>query len=85
MWRVGSSRMMIRAGLSCCRKEARMFILLNVVVTVLYWRSKMAGYGAKESILCCLLHTSENVETWDGGRGLLGVFSTANVCALMGS
>ena len=85
MWRVGSSTMTRRAGLLCCGKEARMFILSDVVVTVLFWRSKMAGYSAKESVLCCLLHTSENVETWDSGRGLLGVFPTAYVCALMGS
>ena len=85
MWRVGSSTIMRRDGLSCCGKEKRMFILSYVVLKVLSCRSNMAGYAAKESVLCCLLHTSENVETWDGGQGSLGVFSTANVCVLMGS
>ena len=85
MWRVGSSTMMRRAGLSCCGKEARMFILSDIVVTVLSCRSTMAEYAAKESILCCFLHTSSKVETWDGGKRSLGVFPTANVCTLIGS
>ena len=85
MWRVGSSTMMRRAGLLCCGKEAMMFILSDVVVTVLSCRSKMAGYAIKESVLCCLMHTSANVETWGSWRGSLGVFSTANGCVLMGS
>ena len=68
MWRVGSSTMMRRAGLSCRGKEEKMFILADVVVTVLSCRSKMAGYAAKESVLCCLLHTSANVKTGNGGR-----------------
>ena len=85
MGRVGSLTMMRRAGISCCGKEAMMFILSDVVVMVISCRSKMAGYAAKESIFCCLLHTSANVETWGGGRGLLGVLSPVSVCALMGS
>ena len=68
----------------CCGKEARMFILSDVVVTVISCRSKMAGYAAKESVLCCWMHTSANVETWGGGRGSLCVLSPASVCALMG-
>ena len=69
MWRVSSSTMTRRAGSSCCVKEERMFILSDVVVTVLSCRWKMAGYAAKDSVLCCLLHTSANVETGDGRRG----------------
>ena len=84
MWRVGSLMMMRRAGLSCCGKEVRMLFLSDVVVTVLSCRSKMARYAAKESNLCCLLHTSANVETGDGGRGSLGRLATANVRSLMG-
>ena len=77
--------MMRSAGLSCCGKEARIFILSYVVLTLLSCRSKMAGYAAKESVLFCLLHTSAKVETWGDGRGLLGVLSTASVCVLIGS
>ena len=84
MWRVGSSTMMRGAGLSCCGKEVRMFILSDVVMTLLSCRSKMAGYAAKDSVLYCLLHTSMNVETGDGGRGLLGELATAKVRSLMG-
>ena len=85
MCHVGSLTMIRRTGLLCCSQEARMFILSDVVVTVLSWRLKMDGYVAKESVFCCFLHTSANVETRDGGRGSLGVFSTANGCVLMGS
>ena len=74
MWRVGSSTMMRRAGLLCCGKEARMFILSYVVVTTLSCRSKMDGYAAKESFLYCLLHTSANVETGTAGRDRLAFF-----------
>ena len=84
MWRVSSSMMMRRAGLLCCGKEARMFILSDVVVTVLSCRSNMAGYAAKESVLCCFLYNSANVETRDGGQGSLGRFAPANVRSLMG-
>ena len=85
MWRVGFSTMTRRDGISCCGKEERMFILSDVVVALLSCRSNMAGYAAKESVFCCWLHTSANVETWGGGRGLLGVLSPVSVCALMGS
>ena len=44
----------------------------------------MAGYAAKESVLCCWLHISANVVTWGGGRGLLCGFSLASVCVLTG-
>ena len=60
-----------------------MFILSDVAVMVLSCRSKMAGYAAKESVLCCFLHTSENVETGVGGRGSLCGFATANDRSLM--
>ena len=43
-----------------------MFIFPDVVVTVLSLRLKMARYVDKESVLCCLMHNSANVETWDG-------------------
>ena len=86
MWRVGSSTMMRRSGLSCCGKEARMFILLDVVVTSFSCRSKIAGYAAKDFFLCCLLHTSANVEAGDDGRGLLGrLANSSKICSLMGS
>ena len=51
MWRVGSSNMIRRAGLSCCGKDARMSIRSVVVVMLLSCRSKMDGYAAKESVL----------------------------------
>ena len=60
-----------------------MFILSDVVVTLLSCRSNMAGYAAKEFVLCCLLHTSANVEAGDGGRGSLGVLATAKFRSLM--
>ena len=85
MWRVGSSMMTRRADLSYCGKEARTSILSDVVVMVLSCRSKMAGYAAKEYVLCCWIHTSANVATWGGGQGSLSVFSPASVCALTGS
>ena len=79
MWRIRSLTMMRRAGLLCCGKEARMFILSDVVVTVLSCRSKMAGYADKEYVLCCFLHNSANVDTCGSGWGLLGVLSPASV------
>ena len=85
MWRIGSSTMMRRSGLLCFGKEARMFVLSDVVVTMLSCRLKMAGYASKESFLFCLLHTSANVDTCGGGQGSIGVLSPASVCALMGS
>ena len=39
----------------------------------------MSGYAAKESVLCCLLHTSANVETRDGGWGLLELIVWSSV------
>ena len=84
MWRVGSSTMMRRAGLLCCGKEARILTLSDIVLTVLTCRSKMAGYAAKESVICFLLHTFANIETRDGGRVWLGGLATPNVRSLMG-
>ena len=46
-------------------------------------RSKIAGYAAKEFVLCCFLHTSANVEAGDGGRGLFGGLATSKVRLLM--
>ena len=62
-----------------------MFILSDVVMTSLSFRSKIAGYAAKEFVLCCLLHTSANVEAGNGGRGLLGGLATSKVRPLVGS
>ena len=63
-----------------------MFILSDVVVTSFSCRSKIAGYAAKEFVLCCLLHTSVNLEAGDGGRGLLGrLANSSKVRSLMGS
>ena len=61
-----------------------MFILSNVVVKSLSYRSKIAGYAAKEFFHCCLLHTSANVEAGDGRRGLFGGLATSKVRSLMG-
>ena len=47
MWRVCSSTRTRRVGLSCHGKDARMFILSDIVAPPLYWRSKIAGYAAK--------------------------------------
>ena len=85
MWHVVSLTMMRSAGLSCCGKEARMFIHSEAVVTLLSCRSKMSGYAAKESVLCSLLHISAKVETWGGGQGLLDRMATAKVGSFMGS
>ena len=84
MWCVSSPTTTRRAGLSCCGKESRMFVLSEVVVTSLSCRSNIAGYSAKEFVLCCLLHTSANVEAGDGGRELLGRLVTSKVRSLMG-
>ena len=84
MWRVDSSTMTRRDGLSCCGNDARMSIFSAVVVMLLSCRSKMDGYAAKESILCCWLYTSANVATWGGGRGSLCGFYLASVCVLTG-
>ena len=67
MWRVSSLTMTRRAGLSCRGKDARMFILSNLVAPPSSWRSKIAGYAAKEFSLYCLLHISVNVGSGVGG------------------
>ena len=69
MWWVGSSTMIRRAGLSCRGKDAKEFILSALVVLSSFSRSKIAGYTAKELVLCCLLHVSANVEADLCGRG----------------
>ena len=52
MWRVGSSMMMRRAGLSCRVKGANVIILSALVEMPSSWRSKIAGYAAKEFFRC---------------------------------
>ena len=76
MWRVGSSTMTSRAGLSCRGKDASMFILSKLNDPLSSWRSKIAGYADKEFDLCCLLHISANVES--GFGGLLIVWSSSH-------
>ena len=44
-----------------------MFILSDLVAPPSSWRSKIAGYAAKEFSLCCLLHISVNVGSGVGG------------------
>ena len=56
-----------RAGLSCRSKDARMFILLDLVAPVLSWRLKTAGYAAKKFLLYFLLHISTKIESGVGG------------------
>ena len=61
-----------------------MFILSDLVAPPSSWRSKITGYAAKEFALCCLLHTSENVES--GVGGLLKMFAkSSGVRSLVGS
>ena len=63
-----------------------MFILLDLAAPPSSWRSKIVGYVAKEFVLCCLLHTSANVEAGVGGRRCLGEFARlSGVHSLMGS
>ena len=45
-----------------------MLILSALVELPSSWRSKIAGYAAKEFVCCCLLHVSANVEVDFGGR-----------------
>ena len=84
MWRDGCSTMMRRTGLSGCGKDSRMSICLGVAVMSLSCRSNISGYAAKASVLCCWLHTSTNVATWGGGRGLLWRLSLVSGWVLMG-
>ena len=58
-----------------------MSILSDVAVMVLSYRSKMSGYAAKESVLCCWMHNSANVASWGGRRGLICVLSRQCMCA----
>ena len=58
MWRVGSSTMMRRAGLSCRGKDASELILSALEELLSSCRSKMAGYDAKEFSWRCLLQFS---------------------------
>ena len=68
MWRVYSSTMTRRDGLSCRGKDAKVLILSVLVDLPSSWRSKIAGYADKEFVHCCLLHFSANVEADFGGR-----------------
>ena len=76
MWRVGSSIMTMRTGLSCCGKDANVLILSALVELPSSWGSNIAGYAAKEFYCFCLLQVFRNVEADFGGRiegkGLLG-------------
>ena len=53
-----------------------MFILSDFVDPPSSWRSKIAGYAAKEFVLCCMLHIYDNAESGFGGllRGVRLVF-----------
>ena len=67
-WRVGPMTRMMRAGLSCSVKDGSVVIPSAVrTVPLFFSRSKMAGYAAKESALCWLLHISVKLETALGG------------------
>ena len=68
MWRVGSSTMVRRDGISCRGNNAKLLILSALAELPSSWRPKIAGYAAKEFIRCCLLHVSANVEADFGGR-----------------
>ena len=81
MWRVGSLKMMRRDGLSCRGKDVRLLILSALVVLSSFCRSNIAGYEAKESVHCCLLHVSANVEAdFSGRRGGEGFTRYFLVC-----
>ena len=77
MCRVGCSTRMSSAGRSCWGKDAKMSIFSVVVVTSLSCRSNISGYAAKESVLCCWLHTSAKVATWCNGM-LVWMLSLVN-------
>ena len=69
MWQVGSSTIKRKDGLSCRSKGDKVFILSALVMLSSFSRSKIAGYAAKELVLCCLLHVSAHFEADLGGRG----------------
>ena len=69
MCRVDSLKMMWRYGLSCCGKDAKLFIFYALVVLSSFRRLEIMCYAAKEYVLCCLLHVSTNIEANLGGRG----------------
>ena len=48
MWRVGSSNMMSRSGLSCCGKGASVLTLSALEELLSSCRLKITGYAAKE-------------------------------------
>ena len=78
MWRVGSLTTTRRAGLSWRGKDAMMFILNDLVAPLSSWRSKIAGYAAKEFVFSCLLHLSAKVAS---GFGRLLCVLSSRVCS----
>ena len=62
LWRVGSSTMTRRAGLSCRGKDDSVLILSALEELLSSFRSKMVGYAAKYFSWSCLLQVSVNVE-----------------------
>ena len=92
-WRVGPMTKMRRDGLSCSIKDVSLVILSAVhTVPSSFSRLKMAGYAAKESALCWLLHISVKLETalggtipcgtsrGRGGGAAVGLFPPSLVC-----
>ena len=81
MGRVRSLTMMRRDGLSCRDKDDRVLTLSALMVLSSFCRSKIVGYAARESVLCCLLHVSANVEAnFCGRRGGEGFARSSLVC-----
>ena len=86
MWRVGSSTMTRRAGLSCRGMDVSVLILSALAELLSSCRSKMAGYSAKEFSRCCLLQVSANVKADCLGRRGEGEFANLSlVCTGLGS
>ena len=82
MWRIGSSATTRRSSLSCRGRDASMFIFSDLDALPLSFRSKIAGYAAKDFVLCCMLHISANVES---GFGRLLIVLYSRVCLLVES
>ena len=81
MWQFVSSTVMRRAGLYFRDKDANLLIFYALVEMPYSWRSKIAGYAAKEFVCCCLPHVLENVEAiFCGRRGWEGFDRASLVC-----
>ena len=61
MWRVGSSTIMRKDGLSCCGKDVSAFIISALEELSSSFRPNMAGYVAKDFSWRCLLQVYANV------------------------